>query len=69
MIRKVIKGIKKLKNVFIPRSEFIDEKPKKIEKPKENYIGVVAPVTTPFDSWFSKLMKSTLLKKLRSNVL
>jgi len=56
MIKKVIKSIKK---VFIPRSEFIiEEKPKKVEKPKENYIGVPAPVSTPTDSWFSKPVKS-----------
>ena len=56
MIKKVIKSIKK---VFIPRSEFlIEEKPKKVEKPKENYIGVAAPVSVPFDSWFSKPVKS-----------
>ena len=55
MIQKVIN---KLKKVFIPRSEFIEETPKKVEKPKENYIGVAAPVTTPFDSWFSKPVKT-----------
>jgi len=55
MIKKVIKSIKK---VFIPKSEFVEEKPKKVEKPREQYIGVVAPVVTPFDSWFSKPVKS-----------
>ena len=55
MIKKVIN---KLKKVFIPRSEFIEEKPKKVEKPREQYIGVAAPVTTPTDSWFSKPVKS-----------
>ena len=55
MIKKVIK---KLKNVFIPKSEFVKEEPKKVEKPKENYIGVAAPVVTPFDSWFSKPVKT-----------
>jgi hypothetical protein len=50
MIKKVIKSLKK---VFIPRSEFIEKTPKKVEKPKENYIGVAAPVTIPNDSWFS----------------
>ena len=56
MIKKVINKIKK---VFIPRSEFIiEEKPKKVGKPKENYIGVPAPVSTPTDSWFSKPVKS-----------
>jgi len=44
--------------VYIPKSEFIEEKPKKVEKPKENYIGVVAPITTPTDSWFSKPVKT-----------
>ena len=55
MIKKVIN---KLKNVFIPKSEFVEEKPKKVEKPKENYIGVVAPVVTPTDSWFSAPVKT-----------
>ena len=55
MIKKVLKNLKK---VFIPKSEFIKEKPKKVEKPKENYIGVVAPVTTPNDSWFSAPVKT-----------
>jgi hypothetical protein len=55
MIKKVIKSLKK---VFIPRSEFIKDKPKKVEKPKENYIGVAAPVTTPNDSWFSAPVKT-----------
>ena len=55
MIKKVIKSIKK---VFIPKSEFAEETPKKVEKPKENYIGVAAPISTPFDSWFSKPVKS-----------
>ena len=59
MIKKVIKkGIKKLKNVFIPRSEFIEETPKKTQKKQSTYTGVVAPVVTPFDSWFSKPVKS-----------
>ena len=55
MIQKVIN---KLKKVFIPKSEFVEETPKKVEKPKENYIGVAAPISTPFDSWFSKPVKS-----------
>ena len=55
MIKKVIK---KLKKVFIPKSEFFEEKPKKVEKPKENYIGVAAPVVTPTDTWFSKPVKT-----------
>ena len=55
MIKKVIN---KLKKVFIPRSEFIEEKPKKVEKPREQYIGVAAPVVTPTDTWFSKPVKS-----------
>ena len=55
MIKKVIG---KLKKVFIPRSEFIEETSKKVEKPKENYIGFVAPVTTPNDSWFSAPVKT-----------
>ena len=55
MIKKVIN---KLKKVFIPKSEFIEEEPKKVEKPKENYIGVAAPVVTPTDTWFSKPVKT-----------
>ena len=55
MIKKVIN---KLKKVFIPKSEFVKEKPKKVEKPKENYIGVAAPVVTPTDSWFSAPVKT-----------
>ena len=55
MIKKVIKTIKK---VFIPRSEFIEEKPKKVEKPQPSYIGVAAPVTIPTDSWFSAPVKT-----------
>ena len=59
MIKKVIKkGIKKLKNVFIPRSEFIEDTPEKPEKKQPTYTGVVAPTITPFDSWFSKPVKS-----------
>ena len=59
MIKKVIKkGIKYVKKVFIPRSEFIEETPKKPEKKQSTYTGVVAPVATPFDSWFSKPVKS-----------
>ena len=52
------KAINKLKKVFIPKSEFIKEEPKKVEKPREQYIGVVAPIVTPFDSWFSKPVKT-----------
>ena len=55
MIKKVIKTIKK---VFIPRSEFIEEKPKKVEKPQPSYIGVAAPVTVPTDNWFSAPVKT-----------
>ena len=55
MIKKVIK---KLKKAFIPKSEFVKEEPKKVEKPKENYIGVVAPVVTPTDTWFSAPVKT-----------
>ena len=59
MIKKVIKkSIKYVKKVFIPKSELVEETPKKVEKTKERYIGVVAPVSTPFDSWFSKPVKS-----------
>lgn len=58
MIKKVIKGIRKLKSVFIPRSEFIDEEPKKVDTFQPSYIGVVAPVVTPTDSWFSNPVKS-----------
>ena len=55
MIKKVIKQIKK---VFIPRSEFIEETPKKVEKKQASYTGVVAPITTPTDSWFSEPVKT-----------
>jgi hypothetical protein len=55
MIKKVLKNLKK---VFIPKSEFIEEKPKKIEKSKENYIGVAAPVVIPTDNWFSEPVKT-----------
>jgi hypothetical protein len=52
------KAINKIKKVFIPRSEFIDQKPKKVENKKPAYIGVVAPIVAPFDSWFSKPVKT-----------
>ena len=55
MIQKVIS---KLKKVFIPRSEFIDDEPKKVEKPQPSYIGVAAPVVTPTDTWFSEPVKT-----------
>jgi len=55
MIKKVIKQIKK---VFIPKSEFIEETPKKVEKKQASYTGVVAPITTPTDSWFSEPVKT-----------
>ena len=55
MIKKVIKTIKK---VFIPKSEFIEDKPKKVEKPQPSYIGVAAPVTVPTDNWFSAPVKT-----------
>jgi len=55
MIKKVLG---KLKKVFIPRSEFIDDKPKKVEPQKPSYTGVVAPVVTPTDNWFSEPVKT-----------
>ena len=55
MIKKVIKQIKK---VFIPRSEFIEKTPKKVEKKQASYTGVAAPITTPTDSWFSEPVKT-----------
>jgi hypothetical protein len=55
MIKKVLKQIKK---VFIPRSEFIEETPKKVEKKQAYYTGVAAPITTPTDSWFSEPVKT-----------
>jgi len=58
MIKKLIGGMNKLKGVFIPKSEFVDNKPKKVEPQKSSYIGVAAPVTTPTDSWFSKPVKT-----------
>jgi len=55
MIQKVLG---KLKQVFIPKSEFIDDKPKKVEPQKPSYTGVVAPVVTPTDNWFSEPVKT-----------
>ena len=55
MIQKVIS---KLKKVFIPRSEFIDDEPKKVEKPQPSYTGAVAPVVPPSDHWFSAPVKT-----------
>ena len=55
MIKKVLNQIKK---VFIPRSEFTEETPKKVEKKQASYTGVVAPITTPTDSWFSEPVKT-----------
>jgi len=55
MIKKVLKHIKK---VFIPKSEFIEETPKKVEKKQASYTGVAAPITTPTDSWFSEPVKT-----------
>ena len=55
MIKKVIG---KLKKIFIPRSEFIDDEPKKVEPQKPSYTGVVAPVVTPTDNWFSEPVKT-----------
>jgi len=55
MIKKVINQIKK---VFIPKSEFIEETPKKVEKKQASYTGVAAPITTPTDSWFSEPVKT-----------
>ena len=54
MIKKVLG---KLKQVFIPKSEFTEEL-KKDEEQKPSYTGVAAPVVTPTDSWFSKPVKS-----------
>ena len=55
MIKKVLG---KLKKVFIPKSEFIDDEPKKVEPQKPSYTGVAAPVVTPTDNWFSKPVKT-----------
>ena len=55
MIKKVLNQIKK---VFIPRSEFIEETPKKVEKKQASYTGVAAPIATPTDSWFSEPVKT-----------
>ena len=56
MIQKVIN---KLKKVFIPKSEFVEETPKKkVEKPQPSYTGVVAPVVPPSDHWFSTPVKT-----------
>ena len=57
MIQKVIS---KLKKVFIPRSEFIDDepKPKQVEISQPAYTGVVAPVVPRSDHWFSAPVKT-----------
>jgi len=55
MIKKLVKTIKK---VFIPKSEFVEETPKKVAEKQPSYIGVVAPVVTPTDSWFSEPVKT-----------
>ena len=55
MIKKVLG---KLKKVFIPKSEFIEETPKKVEPQKSSYIGVAAPVVIPTDNWFSEPVKT-----------
>jgi hypothetical protein len=55
MIKKVLG---KLKKVFIPKSEFVEETPKKVAEKQPSYIGVVAPVTTPTDTWFSEPVKT-----------
>jgi hypothetical protein len=55
MIKKLVKTIKK---VFIPKSEFVEETPKKVAEKQPSYIGVVAPVTTPTDTWFSEPVKT-----------
>ena len=55
MIKKVINN---LKQVFTPGNEYIDDKPKKVEPQKPSYTGVVAPVVTPTDSWFSEPVKT-----------
>ena len=65
MIKKVIG---KLKQVFIPRSEFIDDKPKKVEPQKPSYTGVVAPVVTPTDNWFSEPVKTEKVIAYEKNV-
>ena len=54
MIQKVIS---KLKKVFIPKSEFIDDEPKKVDL-QPSYTGVAAPVVTPTDNWFSAPVKT-----------
>jgi hypothetical protein len=59
MIKKVIKkGIKKLKKVFIPRSEFLEDKKVKEPKLQPAYIGVPAPDVLPYDPWFGDPPKS-----------
>ena len=57
MIQKVIN---KLKKVFIPKSEFVNDKPKpkKVEKLQPAYTGVVAPVVPHSDHWFSAPVKT-----------
>ena len=55
MIKKVLKRIKK---VFIPKSEFQETPVKKVEKSRPVYLGVPAPLFPPFDSWFGDAPKS-----------
>ena len=56
MIKKIAEFLGR--KVFIPKSEFIEETPKKVEKKQASYTGVVAPITTPTDSWFSEPVKT-----------
>jgi len=57
MIKKLIGSLKSFRTIFIPKSEFVKE-PKKIEKPKTQYVGVPAPVVLSDDSWFGAATKT-----------
>ena len=68
MIKKVIKTIKHIKNVFIPKSEFpievtkspsVNEDTTDYEKwIEEDFAGIPAPVVLSDDVWFGEAPKS-----------
>jgi len=67
MINKVIKKIKSLKKVFIPKSEFeekklecvVDDKKVNCSTFKESsWIGYPAPISLPTDPWFGSAPKT-----------
>ena len=68
MIKKVIKTIKRIKSVFIPKSEFpievtkspsVSEDTTNYEKwIEEDFTGIPAPVILSDDNWFGEAPKS-----------